>query len=252
MNAMLDLRAQSSMQHRLSSYRDFSQHITRRARTHSSLGSDSGQNGTCTGRYTSSCPSLLGDVCDIMRVGSSSRVGVSPSICRYSGKEDSLLEGSVKLKYLDDLLCKLQKEGHRVLLYSGMKRMLDVLENLLRLRYMKFVRLDGSVNVAERSQLVSAFQEDTSIFAFLLTTRAGGVGINLTAADTVIFYDSDWNPTIDAQAMDRAHRIGQQRPVSVYRFVCSGTVEAKVYQRAYEKSTIQRLVYQDTQTVSSS
>merc|ERR1712012_815767 len=87
-------------------------------------------------------------------------------------------------------------------------------------------------------------QQRSDIFAFLLSTRAGGLGINLTAADTVIFYDSDWNPTVDLQAMDRAHRLGQTRQVTVYRLICKGTIEERILQRAEEKSEIQRMVIQ--------
>ena len=90
--------------------------------------------------------------------------------------------------------------------------------------------------------MVSDFQNGTDIFAFLLSTRAGGLGINLTAADTVIFYDSDWNPTVDQQAMDRCHRLGQTKQVSVYRLVTTDTVEERILQRALQKSEIQRMV----------
>jgi len=92
--------------------------------------------------------------------------------------------------------------------------------------------------------MVEDFQTRQDIFVFLLSTRAGGLGINLTAADTVIFYDSDWNPTMDAQAMDRAHRLGQTRPVTVYRLVTRGTVEEKILNRAKQKHTIQSIVIQ--------
>ena len=90
--------------------------------------------------------------------------------------------------------------------------------------------------------MVQAFQTNPDIFIFLLSTRAGGLGINLTGADTVIFYESDWNPTMDLQAMDRAHRLGQTRNVTVYRLICSGTIEEKILQRAREKKTVQQLV----------
>merc|ERR1712008_228509 len=92
--------------------------------------------------------------------------------------------------------------------------------------------------------MVADFQNRQDIFIFLLSTRAGGLGINLTAADTVIFYDSDWNPTVDQQAMDRAHRLGQTKQVTVYRLICKGTIEERILQRAREKSEIQRMVIQ--------
>uniref|UniRef100_A0A671NA66 Chromatin-remodeling ATPase INO80 n=1 Tax=Sinocyclocheilus anshuiensis TaxID=1608454 RepID=A0A671NA66_9TELE len=109
-----------------------------------------------------------------------------------------------------------------------------------------YMRLDGSSKISERRDMrrdmVADFQSRTDIFVFLLSTRAGGLGINLTAADTVIFYDSDWNPTVDQQAMDRAHRLGQTKQVTVYRIICKGTIEERILQRAKEKSEIQRMV----------
>uniref|UniRef100_A0A8C4DNB9 Chromatin-remodeling ATPase INO80 n=1 Tax=Dicentrarchus labrax TaxID=13489 RepID=A0A8C4DNB9_DICLA len=105
-----------------------------------------------------------------------------------------------------------------------------------------YMRLDGSSKISERRDMVADFQSRTDIFVFLLSTRAGGLGINLTAADTVIFYDSDWNPTVDQQAMDRAHRLGQTKQVTVYRLICQGTIEERILQRAKEKSEIQRVV----------
>ncbi|KAK2162943.1 hypothetical protein LSH36_89g05003 [Paralvinella palmiformis] len=105
-----------------------------------------------------------------------------------------------------------------------------------------YIRLDGSSKISERRDMVADFQNRSDIFVFLLSTRAGGLGINLTAADTVIFYDSDWNPTVDQQAMDRAHRLGQTKQVTVYRLICKGTIEERILQRAREKSEIQRMV----------
>eukprot|EP00063_Salmo_salar_P086768 XP_014061603.1 PREDICTED: DNA helicase INO80-like isoform X2 [Salmo salar] len=105
-----------------------------------------------------------------------------------------------------------------------------------------YMRLDGSSKISERRDMVADFQSRTDIFVFLLSTRAGGLGINLTAADTVIFYDSDWNPTVDQQAMDRAHRLGQTKQVTVYRLICQLTIEERILQRAKEKSEIQRMV----------
>ncbi|KAH3851952.1 hypothetical protein DPMN_094439 [Dreissena polymorpha] len=99
-----------------------------------------------------------------------------------------------------------------------------------------YKRLDGSSKISERRDMVADFQARSDIFVFLLSTRAGGLGINLTAADTVIFYDSDWNPTVDQQAMDRAHRLGQTKQVTVYRLICKGTIEERILQRAKEKS----------------
>ena len=118
----------------------------------------------------------------------------------------SLISDAGKLYVLDGLLGRLKEGGHRVLIYSQMTRMIDLLEEYMAHRQHTYIRLDGSSKIAERRDMVADFQSRTDIFVFLLSTRAGGLGINLTAADTVIFYDSDWNPTVDQQAMDRAHR----------------------------------------------
>jgi len=168
-----------------------------------------------------------------------------------------LLADSGKLRTLDSLLTKLKKGGHRVLLYSQMTRMIDILEDFMWFRSHKYVRLDGSSKLSDRRDMVEDFQTKPDIFVFLLSTRAGGLGINLTAADTVIFYDSDWNPTMDEQAMDRAHRLGQTRQVTVYRLITKSTIEERILKRAKQKHAIQSLVIaggkfqQDVQEVTS-
>eukprot|EP00358_Blepharisma_japonicum_P003961 CAMPEP_0202952632 /NCGR_PEP_ID=MMETSP1395-20130829/39974_1 /ASSEMBLY_ACC=CAM_ASM_000871 /TAXON_ID=5961 /ORGANISM="Blepharisma japonicum, Strain Stock R1072" /LENGTH=191 /DNA_ID=CAMNT_0049663587 /DNA_START=987 /DNA_END=1562 /DNA_ORIENTATION=- len=121
--------------------------------------------------------------------------------------------------------------------------MLDILEDFLYFRKYSFLRMDGSTNISERRDLIDEFQNHTDVFAFILSTRAGGLGVNLTAADTVIFYDIDWNPTMDAQATDRVHRIGQTKPVDVYRLITSHTVEENILKRAKQKQTVQSTVY---------
>ncbi|KAJ0061062.1 hypothetical protein NL108_005843, partial [Boleophthalmus pectinirostris] len=163
------------------------------------------------------------------------------SYIRIPDKE-SLITESGKLHTLDLLLSRLKNQGHRVLIYSQMTRMIDLLEEYMVYRKHTYMRLDGSSKISERRDMVADFQSRTDIFVFLLSTRAGGLGINLTAADTVIFYDSDWNPTVDQQAMDRAHRLGQTKQVTVYRLICQGTIEERILQRAKEKSEIQRVV----------
>ncbi|KAJ8356281.1 hypothetical protein SKAU_G00190750 [Synaphobranchus kaupii] len=163
------------------------------------------------------------------------------SFIRIPDKE-TLITDSGKLHTLDLLLTRLKSQGHRVLIYSQMTRMIDLLEEYMVYRKHTYMRLDGSSKISERRDMVADFQSRTDIFVFLLSTRAGGLGINLTAADTVIFYDSDWNPTVDQQAMDRAHRLGQTKQVTVYRLVCKGTIEERILQRAKEKSEIQRMV----------
>ncbi|KAF3482441.1 uncharacterized protein GIQ15_05200 [Arthroderma uncinatum] len=149
---------------------------------------------------------------------------------------------SGKLAKLDELLRELKNGGHRVLLYFQMTRMIDLMEEYLTYRNYKYCRLDGSTKLEDRRDTVLDFQQRPDIFIFLLSTRAGGLGINLTAADTVIFYDSDWNPTIDSQAMDRAHRLGQTRQVTVYRLITRGTIEERIRKRALQKEEVQRVV----------
>lgn len=160
---------------------------------------------------------------------------VVPSMRRF-------VTDSGKLAKLDALLTKLKEGGHRVLLYFQMTRMIDLMEEYLTYRNYKYCRLDGSTKLEDRRDTVHDFQTRTDIFVFLLSTRAGGLGINLTAADTVIFYDSDWNPTIDSQAMDRAHRLGQTRQVTVYRLITRGTIEERIRKRALQKEEVQRMV----------
>ena len=149
---------------------------------------------------------------------------------------------SGKLAKLDELLRELKAGGHRVLLYFQMTKMIDLMEEYLTYRNYKYCRLDGSTKLEDRRDTVGDFQQHPEIFVFLLSTRAGGLGINLTAADTVIFYDSDWNPTIDSQAMDRAHRLGQTRQVTVYRLITRGTIEERIRNRALQKEEVQRVV----------
>eukprot|EP00180_Rhodochaete_pulchella_P004336 Plantae.Rhodophyta-Rhodochaete_pulchella.ctg8091.p1 GENE.Plantae.Rhodophyta-Rhodochaete_pulchella.ctg8091~~Plantae.Rhodophyta-Rhodochaete_pulchella.ctg8091.p1 ORF type:complete len:617 (+),score=96.82 Plantae.Rhodophyta-Rhodochaete_pulchella.ctg8091:172-1851(+) len=153
-----------------------------------------------------------------------------------------LVADSGKMKTLDALLRRLKKEGHKCLVYSQFTRVMDILEDYCGKTGYKFLRLDGQSALADRRDMVADWQTNDELFVFLLSTRAGGVGINLTAADTVIFYDSDWNPTVDAQAMDRAHRLGQERPVTVYRLVSRGTIEERIRARAKQKDRIHELV----------
>ncbi|XP_036428721.1 helicase SRCAP isoform X2 [Colossoma macropomum] len=140
-----------------------------------------------------------------------------------------------KLQTLHLLLRKLKTEGHRVLIFTQMTRMLDVLEQFLNYHGHIYLRLDGSTRVEQRQALMERFNADRRIFCFILSTRSGGVGVNLTGADTVVFYDSDWNPTMDAQAQDRCHRIGQTRDVHIYRLISERTVEENILKKANQK-----------------
>lgn len=137
---------------------------------------------------------------------------------------EELIEASGKLGVLDRILTRLKDQGHRVVLFSQFTSMLDILSDYLSLKGYQFARLDGSTNRVQRSIDIAAFNRPNSpMFAFLLSTRAGGLGVNLQTADTCILYDSDWNPQVDTQAMARVHRIGQKKPVHVYRLVTVGT-----------------------------
>jgi SNF2 family DNA or RNA helicase len=140
-----------------------------------------------------------------------------------------------KLQTLDRLLHQLKLENHRVLIFTQMTRMLDILEAFLNYHGHTYFRLDGSTRIDRRQQLMDHFNMDKRIFCFILSTRSGGIGVNLTGADTVIFYDSDWNPTMDAQAQDRCHRIGQTRDVSIYRLISEHTVEENILKKAKQK-----------------
>lgn len=156
-----------------------------------------------------------------------------------------LIKSSGKMMLLDQLLAKLRKDGHRVLIFSQMVKMLDILGDYLRVRGYQFQRLDGTIPAAPRRMAINHFNaDDSDDFCFLLSTRAGGLGINLMTADTVIIYDSDWNPQADLQAMARAHRIGQKRPVNVYRLVAKQTIEEEVVKRARNKLFLEYLTIQ--------
>ncbi|TRY54630.1 hypothetical protein DNTS_001611 [Danionella cerebrum] len=147
---------------------------------------------------------------------------------------EHLVEASGKLSLLATMLAYLQEGGHHVLLFSQMTRMLDILQDFLEYRGYSYERLDGSVRGEERNLAIKNFNSK-DVFIFLLSTKAGGVGMNLTAADTVIFVDSDFNPQNDLQAAARAHRIGQTRPVKVIRLLGRDTVEEIIYSRAVSK-----------------
>ncbi|KAH0466200.1 hypothetical protein IEQ34_006303 [Dendrobium chrysotoxum] len=162
-----------------------------------------------------------------------------------SNKVERIVLSSGKLVILDKLLIRLRETNHRVLIFSQMVRMLDILAEYLALRGFQFQRLDGSTRADLRHQAMEHFNAPGSEdFCFLLSTRAGGLGINLATADTVIIFDSDWNPQNDLQAMSRAHRIGQQEVVNIYRFVTSRSVEEEILERAKKKMVLDHLVIQ--------
>ena len=122
-----------------------------------------------------------------------------------------------------------------------MTRIIDILEEYMTKRRYTYFRMEGSTNITDRRDMVNEFQNNDNIFHFLMSIRAGGLGVNLTAADTVIFYDNDWNPTMDAQATDRAHRIGQSKTVNVYRLITKNTIEKRILRREKQKQTCRQL-----------
>ncbi|GLC48685.1 hypothetical protein PLESTB_000125600 [Pleodorina starrii] len=163
----------------------------------------------------------------------------------YILPEDAVL-CSAKIRYLDELLPKLKSKGSRVLLFSQWTTVLDLLEWYMHLRGYHYCRLDGGTQVEDRLALVDAFNApDSPYFVFLLSTRAGGQGLNLTGADTVILHDVDFNPQIDKQAEDRAHRLGQTRTVSVYRLITRGTVDSNIQAIAERKLALDAAVLTD-------
>ncbi|XP_075449617.1 chromodomain-helicase-DNA-binding protein 1 isoform X2 [Ascaphus truei] len=160
-----------------------------------------------------------------------------------------LIRSSGKLILLDKLLIRLKERGNRVLIFSQMVRMLDILAEYLKSRQFTFQRLDGSIKGEIRKQALDHFNaEGSEDFCFLLSTRAGGLGINLASADTVVIFDSDWNPQNDLQAQARAHRIGQKKQVNIYRLVTKGSVEEEIIERAKKKMVLDHLVIQRMDT----
>lgn len=160
-------------------------------------------------------------------------------------KKADIVRASGKFELLDRLLPKLRRAGHRVLLFSQMTRLMDILEIYLTLNDFKYLRLDGTTKTEQRGALLKQFNApDSPYFMFLLSTRAGGLGLNLQTADTVIIFDSDWNPQMDQQAEDRAHRIGQKKEVRVFVLVSVGSIEEVILERAKQKMGIDAKVIQ--------
>ncbi|KAI0033219.1 SNF2 family N-terminal domain-containing protein, partial [Vararia minispora EC-137] len=161
--------------------------------------------------------------------------------------DEELVNASGKMMVLERLLDELFARGHKVLVFSQFVTMLDVIEDwATEFKGWSLCRIDGSTPALDRRKEMDRFQNGGSVpdapRLFLLSTRSGGLGINLTAADTVVFYDQDWNPQMDLQAQDRAHRIGQTRPVLVFRLLTKHTIESKIMQRAGQKRQLEALV----------
>ncbi|TBU16231.1 superfamily II DNA/RNA helicase [Ordospora colligata] len=160
---------------------------------------------------------------------------------KYNGY--ALVESACKMKILMDFLKKWKKSGNKVLIFSQTIRMLDIIEKCID-GYM-YMRMDGSTSTQDRRSLVEQFNNDENVFIFLLTTRVGGLGLNLTGASRVVIYDPDWNPSTDTQAKERAWRYGQKKDVEIYRFVCKDTIEEKVYQKQIFKDMLGKKVLSD-------
>lgn len=161
----------------------------------------------------------------------------------------ALIQSSGKMVLVDKLLPKLKAGGHRVLIFSQMVRCLDILEDYLVYKKYPFERIDGRIRGNLRQEAIDRFSKpDSDRFVFLLCTKAGGLGINLTAADTVIIYDSDWNPQNDLQAQARCHRIGQQKMVKIYRLICRNSYEREMFDKASLKLGLDKAILQSMNT----
>ncbi|XP_044005447.1 LOW QUALITY PROTEIN: lymphoid-specific helicase-like [Aphidius gifuensis] len=156
--------------------------------------------------------------------------------------DEELIKASGKFIILDAMLKKLHAGGHKVLIYSTWVQILDHIEDYLKIRPWNWTRLDGSRKIKDRQYNIDLFNNDPSLFLFLMTTRAGGVGLNLMGADTLIIFDSDWNPQADIQAMARCHRIGQTRPVIIYKLCIKGSYDELIINRANAKKKLEKLV----------
>ncbi|KAM9269913.1 DNA excision repair protein ERCC-6-like [Cariama cristata] len=155
--------------------------------------------------------------------------------------DETVIQESGKMLFLVGLLERLREEGHRTLVFSQSRKMLDIIEHVLSRRQFKIMRVDGTVtHLMEREKRINAFQSNKDYSVFLLTTQVGGVGITLTAASRVVIFDPSWNPATDAQAVDRAYRIGQKENVVIYRLITCGTVEEKIYRRQVFKDSLIR------------
>ncbi|XP_055336791.1 chromatin-remodeling complex ATPase chain Iswi-like [Paramacrobiotus metropolitanus] len=164
--------------------------------------------------------------------------------------DQHIVDNCGKMVILQKLLPKLKEQGSRVLIFSQMTRMLDILEDYCRWEGYHYCRLDGNTAHDLRESQIEEYNAPDSVkFIFLLSTRAGGLGINLATADVVLMYDSDWNPQVDLQAMDRAHRIGQKKVVRVFRFITENTVEERIVERADKKLHLDRIVIQQGRLV---
>jgi len=167
------------------------------------------------------------------------------AIADLSDDEEQLVQSSGKLEVLAQILPLWKKQGHRVLIFSQWTKTLDIIQQFTNSKGWEFGRMDGKTNVGSRQKMVDSFNNDNTYFGMLLTTKTGGVGLNLIGANRVVLFDPDWNPASDNQARERAWRFGQKNPVTVYRLITAGTIEEKIYQRQIFKTAISNQVLQD-------
>ncbi|PSS00932.1 SNF2 family N-terminal domain-domain-containing protein [Coniella lustricola] len=199
---------------------------------HNKFAVSDGKGGKTTAKGLSNMMMQLRKLCNHPFVFDEVENQMNPA----SVSNDLLWRTCGKFELLDRVLPKYRATGHRVLMFFQMTAIMDIMEDFLRLRNIQFLRLDGTTKSDERSELLYEFNRpDSPYFMFLLSTRAGGLGLNLQTADTVIIYDSDWNPHQDLQAQDRAHRIGQKNEVRILRLISSNSVEEKILERARYK-----------------
>ncbi|KAK5951433.1 transcriptional regulator [Knufia fluminis] len=206
--------------------------LTSQLATHNKLAVTDGKGGKTSMRGLSNMLMQLRKLCNHPYVFEPVEEQMNPG----KGTNDSIWRTAGKFELLDRVLPKFQATGHRVLMFFQMTQIMNIMEDFLRLRGITYLRLDGATKSDERSELLRLFNQPNSpYFCFLLSTRAGGLGLNLQTADTVIIYDSDWNPHQDLQAQDRAHRIGQKNEVRILRLISSNSVEEKILERAQYK-----------------
>jgi ATP-dependent helicase STH1/SNF2 len=200
--------------------------------THQKIAVSDGKGGKASARGLSNMIMQLRKLCNHPFVFDEVENQMNP----LNTSNDSLWRSAGKFELLDRILPKYKASGHRVLMFFQMTAIMDIMEDFLRFRGIQYLRLDGTTKSDERSELLRVFNApDSPYFMFLLSTRAGGLGLNLQTADTVIIYDSDWNPHQDLQAQDRAHRIGQKNEVRILRLISSNSVEEKILERARYK-----------------
>lgn len=155
------------------------------------------------------------------------------------------VERSGKLLVTREVLRLWKRQGHRALVFTQTRQMLDILEDMMKSEGFQYLRLDGTTSIPRRLPILDEFNENPEYTVMIMTTRAGGIGVNLTGANRVLLYDPDWNPNVDSQAKERAYRIGQKKHVTIYRLITRGTIEEKVYHRQVFKQMLTNRVLKD-------